>query len=73
MAKTDTSEDLRGLSANDLEGLATATERELWEIRRKRETEAFTNTALIGRTRKKLARIKTILAEKRRAESEVAS
>lgn len=72
MAKTKGVEDFRQMNLDDLSQELNKAREELWEIRRKRETESFTNTALIGQTRRKVARIKTVINEKTR-ESEVAS
>lgn len=59
--------ELRGLSENELEQKGRELRDELWSARIQRATEQLENTALLGRLRKDIARVETLLSEKRRA------
>ncbi len=60
--------ELREKSLQELEGLLKEKKVELFELRMKLKTMQLQDTSQIRKTRKDIARIKTAMAEKRRAE-----
>ena len=60
--------ELKEKSIQELEGLLREKKLELFELRMKLKTMQLQDTSQIRKTRKDIARIKTALAEKRRAE-----
>ena len=59
--------ELREKSLSELEGLLRDKKLELFELRMKLKTMQLQDTSQIRKTRKDIARIKTAIAEKRRA------
>jgi large subunit ribosomal protein L29 len=60
--------ELREQSIGELEQRERELTRELWSTRMKNYTNQLDDTASIRRLRREIARIKTILGERRRAE-----
>ncbi len=60
--------ELKEKSLQELEGLLKEKKLELFELRMKLKTMQLQDTSQIRKTRKDIARIKTAMAEKRRAE-----
>ena len=60
--------ELKEKSLQELEGLLREKKLELFELRMKLKTMQLQDTSQIRKTRKDIARIKTAIAEKRRAE-----
>ncbi len=60
--------ELKDKSLQELEGLLRDKKLELFELRMKLKTMQLQDTSQIRKTRKDIARIKTAIAEKRRAE-----
>ena len=60
--------ELKEKSLQELEGLLRDKKLELFELRMKLKTMQLQDTSQIRKTRKDIARIKTAMAEKRRAE-----
>jgi len=59
--------ELRDLSVNELEQKGKELRDELWGARIRRATEQLENTALLGQLKKDIARVETLLTEKRAA------
>ncbi len=59
--------ELRDLSENELEQKGRELRDELWGARIRRATEQLENTALLGQLKKDIARVETLLTEKRAA------
>jgi len=59
--------ELRDLSVNELKQKGKELRDELWGARIRRATEQLENTALLGQLKKDIARVETLLAEKRAA------
>ena len=55
--------ELRGLSAEELEGRAKETGQELFNLRFQKATGQLGNTAMIKKSKRNLARVKTIIRE----------
>jgi large subunit ribosomal protein L29 len=60
--------ELRELSVEELQTKEKELSEALFNLRFQHGTNQLDNTAQIGRTRKDIARVKTILTEKRRAQ-----
>ena len=60
--------ELRDLSVNELEQKGKELRDELWGARIRRATEQLENTALLGQLKKDIARVETLLSEKRAAD-----
>jgi large subunit ribosomal protein L29 len=58
---------LRDLSAPELEAKATELRGELWSARVKKATGQLENNALLRKLRREVARVQTVLREKREA------
>lgn len=56
--------DMRALSPTELQKQLDATYQELFNLRFRLETRQLENTAEIGKTRRKIARFKTVLRER---------
>lgn len=59
--------ELRKLSETELEAKGRELRDELFSARIRRSTEQLENTALLGRLKKDIARVETLLTEKRSA------
>ncbi|MCA9505610.1 MAG: 50S ribosomal protein L29 [Spirochaetaceae bacterium] len=59
--------ELRTLSASELEQKGRELRDELFDARIRRSTEQLENTARLGQLRKDIARVETLLTEKREA------
>ncbi len=59
--------ELRDLSENELEQKGKELRDELFNARIRRATEQLENTALLGQLKKDIARVETLLTEKRAA------
>ena len=59
--------ELRELSENELEQKGKELRDELFNARIRRATEQLENTALLGQLKKDIARVETLLSEKRAA------
>jgi len=59
--------ELRDLSVDELEKKGKELRDELWGARIRRATEQLENTALLGQLKKDIARVETLLTEKRAA------
>lgn len=59
--------ELRNLSENELEQKGKELRDELWGARIRRATEQLENTAVLGRLKRDIARVETVLTEKRAA------
>ncbi len=55
--------ELRGLSVEELEGRAKETGQELFNLRFQKATGQLGNTAMIKKSKRNLARVKTIIRE----------
>lgn len=64
--------ELRDLSENELEQKGKELRDELFNARIRRATEQLENTALLGQLKKDIARVETLLAQKRAAVSAAA-
>ena len=65
-------EEIRALSAEELAKQLEAAYQELFDLRFRMSTKQLVNHREIGRVRKKLARLKTVMGERERAEAEKA-
>lgn len=61
------SADLRSLSGSELEQKGKDLRSELFNAKIRRATEQLENTAMLGQLRKDIARVETLLTEKREA------
>jgi large subunit ribosomal protein L29 len=60
-------EELRSLSGSELEQKGKELRDELFNAKIRRATEQLENTAMLGQLRKDIARVETLLSEKREA------
>lgn len=59
--------ELRGLSVAELESKGAELRDELFNARIRRATEQLEDTAMLGRLRRNIARVETVLTQKREA------
>lgn len=64
--------EIRALSAEELAKQLEVAYQELFDLRFRMSTKQLVNHREIGRVRKKLARLKTVMGERERAEAEKA-
>jgi large subunit ribosomal protein L29 len=64
MKMTERKKDLREKSASELATELQALQREQFGLRMQKATQQLTNSAKIGRVRRDIARVKTLLNEK---------
>jgi large subunit ribosomal protein L29 len=64
--------EIRALSAEELAKQMEVAYQELFDLRFRMSTKQLVNHREIGRVRKKLARLKTVMGERERAEAEKA-
>ena len=67
MKRTKFVEDLKGKSVAELNNDLVAAKKELFNLRFQNATNQLDNTSRIKETRKKIARIQTVITEKARA------
>lgn len=67
MAKGPKAAELRAKTEAELKELVVSTKKELLEVRFQNYTNKLNDTSKIGRLRRELARVNTVLAEQRRA------
>ena len=65
-------EEIRALSVEEMEKQLEVAYQELFDLRFRMSTKQLVNHREIGRVRKKLARLKTIMREREKAEAEKA-